>query len=93
VIQGDIVKSEYNNQLPYHPSPTVVKGEGIKLITMFVIKKSIVLVSNYSIQYQIMNIVSVYGFLIRTKNSLNTHSSSFASSLLPVIVSHTRLQQ
>jgi len=54
-------------------SRTIVKGEGIKLKkkTTFVIKSNI-LVSNYTIHYQKMNSVSMYGILTR-KYALNTH--------------------
>ena len=61
-MQGDsssfeIAESEYDNQIAL--SPTNVKGEGIKFKKNIFLIKSNILVSNYSMQYQIMNNASV----------------------------------
>jgi hypothetical protein len=61
-IQGDyynfdITESEYYNQIVL--PPTSVKGEGIKLQNYFCNKKGSILVSNYNIQYQVTNNVSI----------------------------------
>jgi hypothetical protein len=64
-----IAESARGNQIVL--SPTNVKGESFTLIkTAFVIKSNI-LVSNCSMQYQITNIVILYGIL--TRKILNTH--------------------
>ena len=69
-IQGDyynfdIADSEYYNQIVL--PPTSVKGQGIKSQNYFCNKKGSILVSNYNIQYQITNNVSLYGILTRKK--------------------------
>jgi hypothetical protein len=83
----DTAESQHDNQIAQ--SPTNFREGGFNKKTRFVIKKEI-LVSNYNIQYQIMNSIPIYSIVPR-KSSLNTH---FLLCLLfsPAGVSLIRLQ-
>jgi hypothetical protein len=81
----DIAESEYDNQIA--PPPANFKGGGIILKSTFLIKKSNLLVFNYSIQCQIMNTASMWCPNYKQKIRHKTLASSSFVSYIRQLVS------